>query len=160
MDMVRDKVAKDGAAAVMDEVDVNKDGVIDQAENDRFVQNYLEGGRAAGRQSGPPAGDTPPQTSDSSTSDTAAKIFAALDTNKDGTISMDELQALPQQSEESSGIEALMKLMDGNGDKSVSKDEFTTFLQQQQKAIEARQQQADTYREGENQAGGTVDTVA
>ncbi len=160
MAMVRGKLAKDGAAAMMKEIDVNQDGVIDQAENDRFVENYLDAARAAGRPPGPPPGEPPPQRGNTNAGEAAATVFDALDTNQDGTVSLDELKALAEKSDDASGIKSLLKQMDGNGDKSISKDEFTSFLLELEQADETRRQQAGAFREGEPPIGTNVNTVA
>lgn len=162
MNMVQSKLATDGAVAMMSEIDVNKDGVIDQTENDRFMSNFEQGRPPMGPPPGiPPSADTR-EGNGKSFRETAGKIYDVLDTNRDGNITMSELLAAFKETGDSTEIEALIKRIDENGDKSVSRNEFSLFLRNLEQQAAGKQRHVEMYDNRSRaivSAGGSVDAI-
>jgi hypothetical protein len=78
--------------AVFAEADANGDGKIDQTENENQLKKIGEEMQARSAQGGgkPPAGGPPPSSNASGGSSDSGKVYAAADTNKDGTVSAQE----------------------------------------------------------------------
>jgi len=59
----------------------------------------------------------------------AEKVFDALDTNQDGTVSSDELAAaFPSSDANTTSAQDIFAQMDGNADGGVTKDEFSSYI--------------------------------
>lgn len=88
------------AADIFNTLDTNSDGSMSSEELMTALKNSKPPEPPRGEDGGmppPPPGGMPPSGSSSASSEsesTTGKIFAALDTNKDGTVSMDELAVL------------------------------------------------------------------
>lgn len=59
-----------------------------------------------------------------------AKVFAKLDTNTDGSLSIDELKASPRAQKNEAKAGEVFAKMDGNSNSSVSPEEFKAFVSQ------------------------------
>lgn len=145
---------KPNAAAVFKSVDSDEDGAITADEFKTAMDTLREqrksqpdAANGMGRPSGPPpggmrgAGGPPP-----SAEEEAEEVFDDLDTNKDGTVSIEELMAsLVEESESNGGTAAvgqadelkkLFEAVDGDGDGSISKAELTTVFEDIRKRAE------------------------
>jgi Ca2+-binding EF-hand superfamily protein len=83
------------------QLDSNSDGAISRLESDAAI---AKAGQQMQAQGTPPQGPPPSEGSDSSSSDStdATAIFDAMDTNEDGTVSLEELTAALDKSKDSS----------------------------------------------------------
>ena len=98
------------------QLDSNSDGAISRLESDAAIAKMGQEMQSRGtRPQGPPPGAPPAKggdnTSDSSQDSDAATIFDAMDTNKDGTVSLAELTAAlasKSDSTSSTGPESLL----------------------------------------------------
>ena len=159
-------------------IDTNGDGSISQSELETTIQNAggtasqadsvysaLGGSDSAGvsesqfagaaQAGGPPPGGAHGHHRHGSSdllSDSSTKVFNALDTNKDGTVSADELAAgLAGTTGNSSGSSAasdasssttatssdVLSSIDSNGDGSVSQDELTAYMKSLQQQTQS-----------------------
>ena len=87
------------------QLDSNSDGAISRLESDAAIAKAGQQMQAQGTPpQGPPPGPPPSEGSDSSSSDStdATAIFDAMDTNEDGTVSLEELTAALDKSKDSS----------------------------------------------------------
>jgi hypothetical protein len=191
------------AAALMKQIDTNSDGSISETENETFLTAMDDAqkdgsARAAGaasgtRPSGPPPGGGPGGggggMAETSSTDTATKVYDKLDTNKDGKVSFEEMMAgLAKAASSTSSTttssstsastaasatggvseadaKELFKKIDANGDGSIDKTEFDSFTKKMEEAIKKQEAAtATTYTaQGDmnyEAVGSSVNTIA
>jgi Ca2+-binding EF-hand superfamily protein len=111
-------------------MDANGDGSISTDEKSAFDQKVQS--HHGGHHGGGGAGFLAQQLA--GTSD--ASVFAATDTNGDGSVSLDEFSADPAaKSLSSSNVQQLFNLIDSNGDGSISQTESSEFLDKVRQAV-------------------------
>ncbi|MBX3737186.1 MAG: EF-hand domain-containing protein [Candidatus Didemnitutus sp.] len=135
------------AASVFQKMDSDGDGGIDLGEFKTAMETLRtarHGGGGPQGAGGPPPPPPPGESEESSASEDAQQVFDAMDTNKDGKVSADELlAALKKKAEEraeavgSSGatpteadFQKVFAAIDGDGDGSITQAELTTLFQQ------------------------------
>lgn len=133
----------DGTSATdtFNQLDTNGDGGLSTDELMTALKNSKPPHGKEGGMAPPPGGMPPPpppenQSSDgSSSSDSASgssatdKVFSALDTNKDGTISIDELLAsLGNNSDSSTGSGTSGNLADSSSQKDAASQKLSDFM--------------------------------
>lgn len=163
---------KPDAAAVFESVDSDQDGAINLAEFKTAMDTLREqhraqpsggaGGSGPAQRGGPPPGGMGGAGGPPSAEAAAEEVFDELDTNKDGTVSIEELMAsLVEDSEASGGtedslaagqradLEKLFKAVDADNDGSISKTELTTvFTEMRKRADEERARQVAYQTDG------------
>lgn len=132
-------------------IDADGSGSISQSEMETYVQGLggtgeqadklfaslggdengiSEDAFAAAAEAGrPPGGPRGPRPHGAGGGDAASQVFDALDTNKDGTVSADELAVMFGGSDASSSAGSqFLAQVDTNGDGGVTKDEMASFF--------------------------------
>ncbi|QSV46707.1 EF-hand domain-containing protein [Geobacter benzoatilyticus] len=122
------------------QLDSDSDGAISRLESDAAIarlgqQMQSQGMPPQGPPPGPPPGERANSSSDSSESSTeASAIFDAMDTNQDGTVSLEELTAALEKAKNSSasasGPESLLDNLAAalqSGDISAAKEELAAL---------------------------------
>ena len=126
---------------------------------------------SAAQAGGPPPGSPPPggpggpggahghhhHHGSSGSSDSASQIFAALDTNQDGTVSADELSAALGGSTtatdgSTSSSSDIFSAIDTNGDGSISQDELSSYLDNLQSQSNSDQATLSAFQQLANQS--------
>ncbi len=97
------------------QLDSDGDGAISRLESDAAIAKLGQQMQSQGMPpQGPPPGPPPTESSSESSesSDDASAIFDAMDTNKDGTVSLEELTAALEKSKKSSSVSGPESLLD------------------------------------------------
>lgn len=101
------------AEAMFAQLDSDSDGAISRLESDAAIAKIGQEMQSQGmRPQGPPPGPPPSDQSESEESTDATAIFDAMDTNKDGTVSLAELTAALEADEDSSSSSDPKSLLD------------------------------------------------
>lgn len=121
-------------------LDANGDGSLNKTELDA---GRTEGAHEAKGSHGPqgaggppPAG--PPPTGSAGASSNASTTYDPLDTNEDGTVSIQERMAAS--TDATDPLQALFKTIDTDGDHKISSNESDTFIQKLSAQLEATAQ--------------------
>ena len=136
----------DTSSKVFSEMDTNEDDTVSQDELEGFMDKMQSPPPPMGQMPGMNGSGQNSDTSDDT--DTSSKIFSEMDTNQDGTVSQDELEAFldkmkPQMADEMSGMNSsgqnlntssstdtsskVFSEMDTNQDGTVSQDELEAY---------------------------------
>lgn len=119
-------------------MDTNSDGTVSEEEGLSFFQSQMSSDTMGGmlqaqeacQDGGQGDGGTPPAPpAGGGGGAKAPQSFDELDTNQDGTVSLDEMMAASgtDESEDTSKIEELFSAMDADGDGSVTESEKSAF---------------------------------
>lgn len=131
------------AASIFAETDSDSDGAINFEEFSSAMQQMRQQGASGGGPrgaGGPPPGPPPGGGKDEETEEEVAQVFDALDTNKDGEVSMEELlvslmakkaeegTATSDSAEDEEAIKAVFQAVDRDQDGSITQTELAGFL--------------------------------
>lgn len=129
---------------VFSQLDADGDGSLTQAEFDAGRPSGATGEAGGGMQA---MGGMPPPPGGSggaSASANSTTTYDALDTNKDGEVSLTERLAGSTSSVEQDAITALFNAIDTDGDASISASESRTFIDQLTSQLQQPPSQAST----------------
>jgi Ca2+-binding EF-hand superfamily protein len=124
------------AEAMFAQLDSNSDGAISRLESDAALAKVGQEMKAQAPPPGPPPGPPPSETSESEDSSDASAVFDDMDTNKDGTVSLAELTAALESSDESSSSSDPKSLLDTistalkSGDTTTAQTALATLKEQ------------------------------
>jgi Ca2+-binding EF-hand superfamily protein len=145
---------------IMKQVDTNSDGSIDEAENETLLSRMDETKKP------PPSGPKPAGGKGKVGARAASKtqVFDEMDTNKDGTVSLQELMAAKPEGMSETDVQNFMKKIDTNSDGSIDEDENNAFIAKMEERMKLKMQEAESYNdEGKKQVEGTgefLDVIA